>query len=161
MIVVSDTSPINYLILTGYIGLLEKLYGRVVIPVSVHSELQKDEAPQAVKAWISNLPEWIEIRKAATTLIGLSLDPGEQEAIALAEELRADLLLIDERHGREVAIKRNLPVIGTLGIIERAAAADLLDMTEAISRLRQTTFRVSENLFEDMLNRDSARKSKG
>ena len=99
MIVVSDTSPINYLILTDYIGLLEKLYGEIIIPGSVFAELQKEKAPAAVRSWSTALPVWAVIRHAGS-LPDLPLDLGEREAIALAEELDADLLLIDELKGR-------------------------------------------------------------
>ena len=157
MIVVSDTSPINYLILTGYIDVLEELYSHVIIPASVFSELKSQRAPAQIQAWIAALPGWIEVR-SATHDLGLPLDRGEREAIALAEELNADLLLLDEWRGRSVAIGRGLAVIGTLGIIERAADQRLLDLPEAIARLKQTTFHGASALFEKMLERHAKRR---
>ena len=88
MIVVSDTSPINYLILTGYIDLLKTLYHRVIIPRSVFTELNSEAAPAKVQTFIKDLPGWIEVRQAKA-LPPLPLDPGEREAIGLAEEFRA------------------------------------------------------------------------
>lgn len=103
MIVVSDTSRLNYLILIGQAQLLEKLYGRVLIPQAVWSELQSGGAPQAVQEWMVNLPGWVEISEVPDPDSTLRLDPGEQEAITLAQRLKADPVLLDERRGREMA----------------------------------------------------------
>jgi predicted nucleic acid-binding protein len=157
MIVVCDTSPINYLLLTGCVTVLEELYGRIIMPGSVFAELQEPGAPQAVKVWMANLPDWVEVR-SATKVPALPLDPGEQEAIALAEELRADFLLLDERKGREIAVNRRLPVIGTLGVIERAGTLGLLDVSKAISRLAKTNFRASASLMTQIVERDAMRR---
>ena len=89
-VVIADTSPINYLILIDYIQLLPKLYRRVVIPVEVFHELSAQGAPPQVSAWISNLPQWIEVRAAipdvkfASTLSDDELDAGELAALRLA-----------------------------------------------------------------------------
>lgn len=121
MIVVSDTSPLNYLILVGEEQLLEKLYGRVMIPRAVWQELQAEGAPAPVQEWRANLPAWIEICEVNDPDPTLALDLGEQEAITLAERIKADLILLDERNGRETAKARGLLVIGTLGVLEVAA----------------------------------------
>jgi predicted nucleic acid-binding protein len=68
------------------------------------------------------------------------LDPGEQEAILLAEELRADLLLMDDQEGRQEAERRALRVTGTLGVLERAAERGLLDLPAVLARLQATNF---------------------
>lgn len=135
MIVVSDTSPLNYLILIGQAELLEKLYERVLIPQAVWSELQSGGAPVPVQAWMANLPGWVEIIKVPDPDPTLKLDPGEQEAITLAQRLKADLVLLDERRGREMARLRGLAVIGTLGVLEAAAEQGVLDLPEAIEQL--------------------------
>lgn len=80
------------------------------------------------------------------------------EAIILAEELKADVLLMDERSGREAALKRNLPVVGTLGILERAAENGLLDFTETIQDLKANGFFIASALERDFLKRDAERK---
>jgi predicted nucleic acid-binding protein len=86
MIVISDTSPINYLILTGEIEILEKLFKRIVIPQAVFSELQHTKTPQQVKDWIANAPSWFEVKQADASLFTPSkwIGNGEIEAIALA-----------------------------------------------------------------------------
>src|SRR5215467_875512 len=102
MLVVADTSPINYLVLLEHIAVLPALYTRVLLPPSVVTELQDLEAPAEVRAWAGNLPAWCEVRRPAPlgeveTLAHLGA--GEREAILLAQEVRADFLLIDEEDG--------------------------------------------------------------
>jgi predicted nucleic acid-binding protein len=153
--VVSDTSPLNYLILIGQINVLPTLYGRVFIPQSVYDELGALEAPEAVREWRAKLPDWIEVpSEQPTPDIGLShLHAGERDAIFLALKIQADALIIDERRGREEAEKRGLKVIGTLGIIVAAHERGLLDLTETVDRLRQTTFHVSAKLLAAILRK--------
>lgn len=84
MIVISDTSPINYLILIGEIDILEELFGRVIIPRAVFSELQHSKAPQPVKEWIANAASWLEVKQADASVFSPSkrIGDGEREAIA-------------------------------------------------------------------------------
>jgi predicted nucleic acid-binding protein len=63
MIVISDTSPLNYLILIECIDVLPELYGRVVIPEGVLAELQRESTPQVVKKWIAAHPDWLEMQE--------------------------------------------------------------------------------------------------
>ncbi|HEX8137560.1 MAG TPA: DUF3368 domain-containing protein [Pyrinomonadaceae bacterium] len=156
MIVVSDTSPLNYLILIGQAEVLERLYGRVLVPQAVWSELQSGGAPVPVQEWVANLPGWVEISEVPDST--LKLDPGEQEAITLAERLKADLVLLDERRGREMVRMRGLAVIGTLGVLEAAAAQGLLDLPVAMEQLQKTSFRVSAVVIEEMLARHVRRE---
>lgn len=81
------------------------------------------------------------------------LHTGERDAISLALHLRADVVIIDERRGREEAEKRGLRVIGTLGVLATAHERGLLDLTEAIDLLRQTTFHVSPRLLASILSK--------
>lgn len=108
--VVSDTSPLNYLVLVDHINLLPQLYGQVLIPESVLMELSATETPQLVRNWAANLPDWIEV--SPVTPIddtGLTrLHAGERDAISLALTVKADAVLLDERLGRQEAEKRGL-----------------------------------------------------
>ena len=160
MIVVSDTSPVNYLLLIGKIELLPQLLGQVIIPTAVFAELQAEETPQIVREFLENLPEWLEVRQPQFLFDEDldKLDIGEREAIVLAEELKADILLVDERKGREIALSRNLPVVGTLGILERAAEKGLLEFPETLQKLKTTGFFVAPALEKDFLERDANRK---
>lgn len=91
MIVVADTSPINYLVLTEEIGILPKMYGRVVIPHTVREELMQALAPQLVRDWVGHSPAWLEVRSplAVPDSALAKLDLGERDAITLAMELKA------------------------------------------------------------------------
>ena len=123
MIVVADTTPLNYLILIDEIELLPALYDRILIPQQVHRETEWPTAPAPVRAWASVLPKWCEVRRVTSTPDAglLELDAGERDAILLLLETGADLLLIDEMEGRREAMRRNLQVTGTVAVLEKAA----------------------------------------
>jgi predicted nucleic acid-binding protein len=146
--VVSNTSPLNYLVLIGEIDVLPRLYGQVVIPSSVYQELRALETPEVVRSWIEHHPDWLETSSETESVdLGLaSLHAGEREAISLALHLQADALIIDERQGRNEAENRELKVIGTIGVLVSAHQRGLLDINDSISRLRETTFHVSPKL---------------
>ena len=122
MLVISNNSPIRYLILLDCIHLLPVLFSRVTIPTEVQAELQHPRTPAVVRAWIAAPPAWVDIRQVSGTLEAdlLPLDGGEQEAILLAQELHADLVLLDDREARKAAIRRALRVMGTIGVLEQA-----------------------------------------
>jgi predicted nucleic acid-binding protein len=103
MIVVADTSPLNYLIRLGHPNVLHKIYGRVLVPHAVLIEMQHPEAPTEVRAWASAPPPWLEERQVEQIdeSLAAELGAGEREAITLALEVRADVLLIDERAGEK------------------------------------------------------------
>jgi predicted nucleic acid-binding protein len=90
-VVISDTSPINYLVLIGEIGLLPALYRRILIPDAVLAELGDAGSPPTVVAWASILPDWIEVVLTAVEPRDSSLDAGELAAITLAESLEGDI----------------------------------------------------------------------
>src|SRR5215831_8598782 len=102
MIVIADTTPLNYLVLIDQAQLLRRLYGRVLIPQAVYDDLQQERTPAAVRKWVANHPAWLEV-KQVSILLGSGLeefDRGEREAIALALELQADLLILDDKDAR-------------------------------------------------------------
>jgi predicted nucleic acid-binding protein len=147
-------------VLIGRPDILPTLFARVIVPQAVVRELNAEAAPPEVRRWISILPTWLEIKQPVTPpgQVLSHLDEGERDAIQLAEELKADLLVIDERAGREEALKRDLPVIGTMGILERAAQLGLLDFAIALSELKAHNFFISTVLEQDFLDRDARRK---
>lgn len=153
MIVVSDTSPILYLLLIDQIELLPRLYNQVIIPQIVRAEMIATEAPPELRQWIGAPPAWLTVQAVTfePDAVLQRLNPGEQAAIALAEQLKADLLLIDEKAGRQAAIQRGLKITGVLGILDEAATLDLIDLPGAIIRLQQTNFRVSPSLIQTLL----------
>lgn len=154
MIVVADTSPINYLLLINQIDLLPRLFQQIIIPDVVRDEMLDPDAPPILQEWIANPPSWLTVQPVPvldTTLH--SLDPGEQAAITLAQTLSADLLIIDERLGRQIAEERGIAIIGTLGILDDAANQGLINLAEAIAQLQQTNFRVSRRIIQALLNK--------
>jgi predicted nucleic acid-binding protein len=153
MIVVADTSQINYLLLIGEIEILTKMYGTVVIPYAVREELLRSSAPEIVRNWMSKPPIWLEVRTPtnAPDASLATLDPGERDAILLAGELRADQLIVDDRQGRHVAEKRGILVIGTLGVMREAANLGLLDLPKALKRLEATSFHISPEILARLL----------
>lgn len=156
MIVVSDTSPICYLLLIGEINLLPQLYVRVLIPQAVQQELADARSPQIVQAWISQPPDWLVIQTVDVLFNNEldNLDLGERAAIVLAEQQKA-LVIIDDLLGRQVALSRHLRVTGLLGVLDEAARQNLVDFPEVITRLQQTTFRASSKLIGLLLQRHS------
>ena len=158
MTVVSNTSPLCYLILIEYESILPDLFGDIIIPESVRNELSHSEAPDAVQKWIKMPPEWLVVRDiSGETDVDLShLHAGERDAIFLAESLEADLLIVDERAAREAAEIREIRYTGLLGLLSHAASCGLLDLQTAIARLRHTTFRASPRLLKTILDRHRA-----
>lgn len=149
MIVVADSSPLQYLILLEQTPLLERFYGHVFIPDVVAAELGAPRAPESVRAWILQPPSWIGVMTVDTPEledISDSLDRGERAAIALAERLRADLILIDEADGRAEAMRRRLRVTGMLGVLRAAAEEGLIDVPEILAKLETTNFYVDPDL---------------
>jgi len=168
-IIVSDASPLHYLVLIGEVDLLPALYGSVLLPQAVAEELRRPQTPAAVRDWLSHSPAWLEIvapgaRGRAETMGGISLSAlaylgeGEREAIILALDRRADLLLIDDRKGVEEARRFGLTVTGTLGVLERAAERALIELPAAVSRLQATNFRAAPDVMRALLERDAERK---
>ena len=149
MIVVADSGPLHYLILLGHVGLLQRFYSRVAVPDAVAAELLSPGAPDAVRAWVGHPPPWVQVLPVASEALAavtIDLDQGERSAIALAEILHADLLLIDEAAGRAEARRRHLRVTGTLGVLRAGAELGLVDVADLIVRLHATSFYVDESL---------------
>ena len=155
MIVVSDTSPINYLVLIELQDLLPKLLHRVLIPEAVHRELQSTEAPDPIKRFLAKAPDWLEVRPSPEIDPALRhLDSGEREVISLALLIGADSVLLDERKGRQAARERGLRVSGTLGLIRLGSARKLIALKDVLDRLEKTNFRASPRLLKSL--RDGA-----
>lgn len=156
MTVVSNTTPLNYLILIGQADILHKLYELVLIPEAVFNELSTASTPQLVREWIATKPSWLELRKASAAPLGEleEIQIGERQAIALAQVVHPEFVLLDDRRAGEIAKQLGLQVIGALGILARAAQLGLLDLTDALERLRRTNFRISPDLLDSLLTKD-------
>jgi predicted nucleic acid-binding protein len=157
MIVVADTSPVNYLVLIDEIELLPFLFGHVLLPQAVLQELQHSRTPEKVRQWIAAAPAWLEVRSAmsAPGAALMNLDSGEREAILLAVESGAGVVLMDDTDGRRIAESFHLEVRGTLGILERAARLGRLEFRAALTKLEQTRFRLTPAVRQEFLRRNS------
>ena len=155
MIVVSDTTPLHYLILIDEVDLLPGILGEIVIPVTVFQELQAAKTPAKIKEFIASVPSWLTVKESTGIYDDelFEIDAGEREAILLAEQLAADAILIDDRAGRETAERRGHLVIGTLGVIEIAAEDGLLDFAKTLDRIKRAGFFVSPSLERDFLRK--------
>ncbi len=161
MIIVSDTTPLRYLIEIAEVQLLETLFGKVIIPEKVAEELQRPKTPQQVKDWMLARPAWLEVRKADLSLFTpqKKIDDGEREAFALALELKADAILLDDKNALPEAKRLNLQTIALFTLLERAAARNLIDLPAAVAAMRKTSFRLPpEPAIQAMLERDAMRK---
>jgi predicted nucleic acid-binding protein len=150
-VVVSDTSPLHYLILCGVEGVLPQLFQQVVIPPTVFAELQHPNTPAPVRDWAQSLPPWVRVQKPNVLDQSLNVDAGEKEAISLAKEIHAAAVLMDDRAGRQAATQCGLTVVGTLGLLDQAALRALIDLPQVIERLRQTNARLDPVLVEAVL----------
>jgi len=160
MIVVSDTSPLNYLVLIEAVEVLPVLFSQVLIPPKVFDELQHERTPSAVSDWVRHAPQWLTIQAPRVVEHIPGLHRGECEAIALATESANSTLLVDERDAGKVAARRGLRVIGTLAILDEAATRELFDLRLKLDRLRQTNFRAPESMLNDLLRRDAERRAR-
>lgn len=159
-VVIADTSPLNYLILIGEVELLPRLFGEILVPNVVASELGDPEAPRPVRAWAVHPPSWLAIRPTpASSELLERLDEGERAAILLAEAQEGPvLLLIDDAGGRAEADRGRIPATGTLGVLRAAAIRNMVDLATVLDRLRITNFRAPALLIEQLLAEDQQRR---
>jgi uncharacterized protein len=151
VIVIADTSPLNYLIQIDSIDLLTLLFKQVHIPSAVLEELQHLGAPDRVRVWSRTPPEWVTVHSALAITSELQhLDAGEQQALALAHKLKAYLILIDEWRGRGVARRLGFEITGTLGVLALAHRRGWIDADAKLDVLiTATDFRISEQVVRD------------
>ncbi|MFO8038222.1 MAG: DUF3368 domain-containing protein [Sodalinema sp.] len=157
MIIVSDTSALSNLAIVDHLWLLEAIYQTVIIPDVVAHELAVASNPTIPAilqlGWIQT-QSLINFELANQLQQERGLDAGEANAIALAFELRADDLLIDERLGRQEAIRLGLPIIGILGILLVAKQRRLIPQVQSVmdTLINQAGFRVSSQLYRRILD---------
>ena len=165
MIIVSDTSPILSLTLIGQLDLLREIYGSIVIPEAVRQELMVTnhsgtrEVAQA--DWIITRPTRAAPRSGASVdpdvvvkLLLREVDRGEAEAIGLAVQLTADVLLIDERKARKLAQYLELNVVGLLDVLHEAKQRQLIPLIKPVldDLLAHARFRLSRKLYQRALH---------
>ena len=159
MIVISDTSAITNLAAIHYLKLLSQLYNQVTIPEAVYRELVDIDPPVPGTLEVQEVA-WLEVRSVVNRGMveylqdEVRLDPGESEAIALAIELNADLLLIDERRGRAAADRLGIKITGLLGILVEAKQKHLITEVKPLmdALIATSEFRVSPALYNQILS---------
>jgi predicted nucleic acid-binding protein len=158
VIIISDTSPITSLAAIGQLDLLQQLYSTILIPQAVYEELTGAgiSVPGSLEVQTLN---WLEVHQITnlalvTTLLNKQLDRGECEAITLAIELSADLLLIDERRGRTEANRLGLRITGLLGVLVEAKQKGLILAVKPLidNLISIAQFRVADELYHKILN---------
>lgn len=156
MIVVSDTTCLNYLARLGLQSVLPGLFGQVLIPPAVATELAAGLAAHKELDALLHAP-WLEIRtlrdSAAAGHLTSQVDLGEAEAITLAHELNA-LLLMDDLPGRKCATGMNLQVIGTFGVLAAATKKNMINHLKPVldQLVNELGFRASEDLIRKTLH---------
>ncbi len=156
MIVVSNSSPLVALTAINHTHLLPELYGRVIIPGAVWDEVIVSGQNHSGVAELSQAP-WLQRQAVTDSKLVLALQEtlglGESEAIVLAVERQADLLLIDERLGRRTAQRFGLNIVGVIGVLIEAKPKGLIPAIKPLLlQLRQMEgFRLSETLYQEVL----------
>jgi predicted nucleic acid-binding protein len=156
-IVVADAGPLIGISRVGHVALLHRLYGEILIPEHVREELKLSSHKPGSQIILNALQAgWIRCvslrNKSEITRLDQAIDAGEAEAIQLAIEQQADLLLIDDRNGRKAAKRRRVPIIGTGGVLIAAKKAGLLDkIAPVLDALTDAGYRLSPALCEQIL----------
>ena len=160
MIVISDTTPLISLLKINRLNLLEKLFETVQIPKGVFAELTENqkyklEAEKVKECEFIQVVDKIDENYVSLLRRSTGLDLGESEAIYLSDNKKADLLLMDEVRGREVAVRIGIKIMGTIGILGLAYQDGFISKDEikgAIEILRDSGRHISEKLYEQLLN---------
>lgn len=155
-LVVSDTSPLVALHYLGDLTLLQTFFGSILVPPAVAMELKAPRGSGG-SVDVSQFP-YIEVRTPSNLAhlqkLMLTLDIGEAEAIALAIEVHADTILIDELDGRAAAARAGLERVGVLGVLARARREGLIsNLRPRLDRLRnEMRFFIADALYGQVLH---------
>ena len=158
MIVVSDTTPIHYLILIQKESILPALFVEIVIPAAVIVEMTHPNAPETVRNWAAEPPEWVTVKAGNSDILSeiAGLGSGETSAIAIALELDADAVLMDDRKAVREAVKNGLNVLTTFALLELASRKGLLDFRSVIDELSKTSFHFPpDDIVDEFLRRNT------
>jgi len=155
LLVIADTSPVRYLIQIDHIDLLPRLFGTVIVPSVVVTELLYPSAPAAVRAWMTKTPDWLKAMPAPDfdDRALMALDPGERSAITLGLALKADLILMDDRKGAAVALGQRFGVYrhARRSRPRRPAGSDRFG--DRAGRASSTNFRYRPELFTALVRK--------
>ena len=155
MIAVSNTTPILSLYKIGKLGLLKSLFDQIIVPVAVYNEISLPSGKPGHD--MLGMVDYIHIEQVqngfAAGLLRSQLDYGEAEAIVLALELGADILILDEKKARKVAQANTQRVIGTIGILQMAKGKGLIsDMKTQLDELIANGIWIDSRLYRTVLD---------
>ena len=150
--VVADSGPLIGLARIGRLNLLRKLFGAVAIPPQVFQELKLSSERPGTKAILKAIDSgWIKLEKIKdpykSRRLPLLVDAGEADAILLALEQNARVLIIDDKRGRRTAKNLKLPLLGIGGVLIAAKKAGYLEkVTSVLNDLADVGYRISPSL---------------
>ena len=162
MRVVLDSGPVIHLSWINRLDLLDTLFEEVSLPIAVRNEVLAASPGTLGRMHIvaSFTQGWLQIHDVQTTLPFVALGRGELEAITLAEEMRADLLITDDAAARTLALQRGLIVTGTLGVLYAARGRGLIPaILPLLLTLRQNGFWISAKVIETIQREESEDKT--
>ena len=151
--VVSNTTPIISLLKLNQLDLLRRLYQQIQIPYAVYHEVEAGKAKAFYKDLSAvNWIEIVEIKDKQAVKYLLDLDAGEAEAIILASEINADLIILDEKLGRYYARNADLRVTGTIGVLIKDKTVGLIsELKPLLNELTEKDVWISEKLKNEIL----------
>lgn len=163
MIVVSDTTPLITLLKVQHLDLLQVYFGEVQIPKAVYDELTCDERFAAEAELIRNcsfihVVELTDDKSVSLLRRATGLDLGESEAIVLTDEINADLLLMDEARGRDVAKQMGLKIMGTIGLLMASYQSGIISADEirkCIEIIRSSGRHIGETYLKMLMDKIS------
>jgi predicted nucleic acid-binding protein len=157
--VVSDSTPFIGLARIGQFDVLRELFGKIVVPKAVYEEVVEQGSGRPGAEELRSA-DWVETREVSgrdgVEVLKLSVDAGEAEAIALAMEVSADLLLVDDPQGRRIAKGLGIPVSGTVGVLLRFFRGDPSGFKGALDALLAEGFRLGPDEYERVLKLSAA-----
>lgn len=161
MIIISDTTPLISLLKIGHLELLHHLFGEIQIPCAVYRELASNDKfkQEAIEIFQVEYIQKVDVedKKSVALLRRVTgLDEGESEAIVLSDEMKADILLMDELKGRQVAKQMGINIMGTIGILMTAFERKLLsadEIKQCIHVMRMNGRHVGEQLYEQLMRK--------
>jgi predicted nucleic acid-binding protein len=157
MVVISDTSPLINLAIIGHLHLVPSLFGKVIMPDSVYQEIVVTGSGLPGSEEI-RMADWVDVRSCKDLLfvnrLMEELDPGESEAIVLAVEIHANIILMDEDLGRKIALRYQLQPLGVLGILLKSKSAGMIPLVRPLmdALIHQAHFFIHPKLYQDVLD---------
>ena len=156
MIIVTNSTPLISLSKIGKISLLQNIFGKVFIPDAVYNEVSVQG--QGRVGW--NLPSYIKTKHVTNTMasrfLRAQLDYGESEAIVLAKEMNADLLILDEKKARRIAKLNGITVIGTIGVLQKAKDEGIIkSIRECMDEMIESGIWLDEKLYRFVLDQNN------